>query len=67
MNVKTKTIIYKKGSTGSKFIESIVKDGSNYIKKYVIMGCESEKVKTNTSGHYIFNGNSFTKFERSTK
>lgn len=42
MNVKTKTIIYKKGYIGSKSIESIVKDGSNYIKKYAIMGFKSE-------------------------
>ena len=55
---------YKKGSTGMKISESIIKDGCNYVKKYVIIGCKSESVKVSSSGCYSFNDISLSKFER---
>ena len=51
----------------ARIIERTIKDGvtssgaHNQIIKYTIKGCETEKVKTNSSGHYIFGDKSFSK------
>ena len=50
----------------ARIIERTVKDGgsnntSNQIIKYTIKGCETEKVKVNSSGYYIFGDKSFSK------
>lgn len=63
MSINSKTIIYKK-LTCIKSVEKIVKDGRNYVKKYAIITCDSEKVKVNSSGFYEFGDISLTKNER---
>ena len=45
----------------ARIIERTVKDGNNSIIKYTIKGCETEKVKVNSSGYYIFGDKSFSK------
>ena len=50
----------------ARIIERTVKDGgsnntSNQIIKYTIKGCETEEVKVNSSGYYIFGDKSFSK------
>lgn len=46
----------------SRIIEQTVKDGNNnQIIKYTIKGCETEKVKVNSSGEYVFGDKSFSK------
>ena len=50
----------------ARIIERTVKDGgsnntSNQIIKYTIKVCETEKVKVNSSWHYIFGDKSFSK------
>ena len=45
----------------ARIIERTVKDGNNQIIKYTIKGCETEKVKVNSSGYYIFGDKSFSK------
>ena len=51
----------------ARIIERTVKDGvtsngvHNQIIKYTIKGCETEKVKVNSSGYYIFGDKSFSK------
>lgn len=43
-------------------IEQTVKNGvHNQIIKYTIKGCETEKVKVNSSGKYVFGDKSFSK------
>lgn len=63
MSISSKTIIYKNLSC-VKTVEKIVKDGGNYVKKYVIINCKTEKVKVNSSGFYEFGDISLTKNER---
>ena len=50
----------------ARIIERTVKDGgsnntSNQVIKYTIKGCETEKVKVNSSGYYVFGDKSFSK------
>lgn len=45
----------------ARIIERTIKDGSNQVVKYTIKGCETEKVKVNSSGYYIFGDKSFSK------
>lgn len=45
----------------ARIIEQTIKDGNNSIIKYTIKGCETEKVKVNSSGYYIFGDKSFSK------
>ena len=51
----------------SRIIERTIKDGvtsngnNNQIIKYTIKGCETEKVKVNSSGEYVFSDKSFSK------
>ena len=47
----------------ARIIESIIKDGNNQVIKYTIKGCETEKVKVNSSGYYVFGDKSFSKQE----
>ena len=44
-----------------RIIERTIKDGNNQIIKYTIKGCETEKVKVNSSGGYVFGDKSFSK------
>lgn len=46
----------------ARIIEQTVKNGNhNQIIKYTIKGCETEKVKVNSSGYYVFGDKSFSK------
>lgn len=51
----------------ARIIEQTIKDGvtgngvHNQIIKYTIKGCETEKVKVNSSGEYVFGDKSFSK------
>ena len=51
----------------ARIIEQTVKDGitsngvHNQIIKYTIKGCETDKVKVNSSGEYVFGDTSFSK------
>ena len=45
----------------ARIIEQTIKDGNNAVIKYTIKGCETEKVKVNSSGHYVFGDKSFSK------
>lgn len=45
----------------ARIIERTIKDGSNQVVKYTIKGCETDKVKVNSSGYYIFGDKSFSK------
>ena len=45
----------------ARIIERTIKDGSNQVIKYTIKGCETDKVKVNSSGYYIFGDKSFSK------
>ena len=45
----------------ARIIERTVKDGNSQDIKYTIKGCETEKVKVNSSGYYIFGDKSFSK------
>ena len=47
-------------SMKARIIERTIKDGNNSIIKYTIKGCETEKVKVNSSGYYIFGDKSFS-------
>lgn len=53
-------------ATKMRIIEQTVKDGvtsngvHNQIIKYTIKGCETEKVKVNSSGGYVFGDKSFS-------
>ena len=42
-------------------IEQTIKDGNNQIIKYTIKGCETEKVKVNSGGYYVFGDKSFSR------
>ena len=50
----------------ARIIERTIKDGvtsngvHNQIIKYTIKGCETEKVKVNSSGYYVFGDKSFS-------
>ena len=44
-----------------RIIERTIKDGNNIIIKYTIKGCETEKVKVNSRGGYVFGDKSFSK------
>ena len=52
---------FKESKMKARIIERTVKDGNNMIIKYTIKGCETEKVKVNSSGYYIFGDKSFSK------
>lgn len=43
-----------------RIIERTVKDGSNQVIKYTIKGCETERVKVNSSGYSVFGDKSFS-------
>ena len=45
----------------ARIIERTIKDGNNVVIKYTIKGCETEKVKVNSSGYYVFGDKSFSK------
>ena len=45
----------------ARIIEKTIKDGNNSIINYTIKGCETEKVKVNSSGGYVFGDKSFSK------
>lgn len=45
----------------ARIIEQTIKDGSNQIIKYTIKDCETQKVKVNSSGYYVFGDKSFSK------
>lgn len=46
----------------ARVIEQTIKNGyHNQIIKYTIKGCETEKVKVNSSGEYVFGDKSFSK------
>lgn len=45
----------------ARIIERTIKDGNNRVVKYTVKGCETEKVKVNSSGYYIFGDKSFSK------
>ena len=46
----------------ARIIEQTVKNGNHsQIIKYTIKGCETEKVKVNSSGGYVFGDKSFSK------
>ena len=45
----------------ARIIERTVKDGGSNNTKYTIKGCETEKVKVNSSGYYVFGDKSFSK------
>ena len=45
----------------ARIIEQSIKDGNNVIIKYTIKGCDTEKVKVNSSGYYVFGDKSFSK------
>ena len=45
----------------ARIIERTIKDGNNQVIKYTIKGCETEKVKVNSSGYYVFGDKSFSK------
>lgn len=45
----------------ARIIEKTIKDGNNSIIKYTIKSCETEKVKVNSSGEYLFGDKSFSK------
>ena len=51
----------------ARIIEQTIKDGvtsngnNNAVIKYTIKGCETEKVKVNSSGEYVFGDKSFSK------
>ena len=45
----------------ARIIERTIKDGNNMVIKYTIKGCETEKVKVNSSGEYVFGDKSFSK------
>lgn len=47
----------------ARIIERTVKDGRNQVVKYTIKGCETEKVRVNSSGEYVFGDKSFSKQE----
>ena len=56
MYVSLREVIMK-----ARITEQIIKDGNNQVIKYTIEGCETEKVKVNSSGYYIFGDKSFSK------
>lgn len=45
----------------ARIIERTIKDGNNQIIKYTIKGCETEKIKVNSSGYYVFGDKTFSK------
>ena len=45
----------------ARIIEQTIKDGNNAVIKYTIKGCDTEKVKVNSSGEYVFGDKSFSK------
>lgn len=49
------------GKMKARIIERTIKDGNNQIIKYAIKGCETERVKVNSSGYYVFGDKSFSK------
>ena len=51
----------RKAIMKARIIERTIKDGNNQVIKYTIKGCETEKVKVNSSGYYVFGDKSFIK------
>lgn len=44
----------------ARIVERTIKDGNNQVIKYTIKGCETEKVKYNSSGQSYFGDKSFS-------
>ena len=56
MYVSLREVIMK-----ARIIEQTIKDGNNSVIKYTIKCRETEKVKVNSGGYYVFGDKSFSK------